>query len=137
MMPPMDTDEVRDWFHSYLADFVALGRGDIADVRRILDHYGVPLLISTDAGSTVLTDQDQVLAVARQQVDGMQAESYDRSEELAGETTALNRTCATHRGRFARLRADGSQISQVEATYVITDGIVGRRISAIIVHSEA
>jgi uncharacterized NTF2-like protein DUF6841 len=135
MMPPMDTDEVRGWFGSYLADFIALGRGDLDDVRRILDHYGVPMLVSTDAGSTVLTDEDQVLAVARQQVDGMRAAGYDRSEELAGDTTVLNRTCATHRGRFARVRADGSEISQVDATYLITDGAAGRRISAIIVHS--
>ena len=134
MMPPMDTDDVRAWFESYLADFIALGRGDLDDVRRILDHYGVPMLISTDAGTTVLTGVDQVLGVAREQVDGMRAAGYDRSEVLAGDTTVLNRTCALHRGRFARLRADGTEISQVDATYVITDGAVGRRISAIIVH---
>lgn len=131
----MDADEARRWFNSYFAEFVALGRGDLDDVRRILDHYGVPLLLSTDAGSAVLTDEDQVLAVARQQVDGMRSAGYDHSEELTGETTVLNRTCATHRGRFTRLRADGTEIAQVEATYVITDGAAGRRISAIIVHS--
>jgi hypothetical protein len=135
MMAHMDADAARRWFDSYLADFIALGRGDLDDVRRILDHYGVPLLVSTDAGSAVLTDEDQVLAVARQQVDGMRSAGYDRSEELGGETTVLNQTCATHRGRFARLRADGSEISRLEATYVITDGAAGRRISAIIVHS--
>jgi hypothetical protein len=135
MMPPMDTAGIRDWFGSYLADFIALGRGDLDDLRRILDHYGVPLLISTDAGTTVLTDEAQVLAIAQQQVDGMRAADYDRSEVLAAETTVLNRTCATHRGRFSRLRADGSEISKIEATYVITDGPVGRRISAILVHS--
>ncbi|GAA5118425.1 hypothetical protein GCM10023320_22420 [Pseudonocardia adelaidensis] len=135
-MPPMEADEARRWFDSYLADFIALGRGDLDDVRRILDHYGVPMLISTDAGTTVLTDAEQVHAVARQQVDGMRAAGYDRSEELTGETTVLNRTCAVHRARFARLRADGTEISQLEATYVITDGAGGRRVSAIIVHSE-
>ncbi|WP_345604881.1 DUF6841 family protein [Pseudonocardia adelaidensis] len=132
----MEADEARRWFDSYLADFIALGRGDLDDVRRILDHYGVPMLISTDAGTTVLTDAEQVHAVARQQVDGMRAAGYDRSEELTGETTVLNRTCAVHRARFARLRADGTEISQLEATYVITDGAGGRRVSAIIVHSE-
>ena len=133
----MDTDEVRRWFRSYLADFVALGRGDLDDVRKILEHYGVPMLISTDAGTTALTGEGQVLAVARQQVDGMRAAGYDRSEEMAGETTVLNATCAIHRARFARVRADGSEISQVEATYMITDRSAGRRISAIIVHSGA
>ena len=135
MMALMDADAARRWFDSYLADFIALGRGDLDDVRRILDHYGVPMLVSTDAGTTVLTDEDQVLAVARQQAYGMRAAGYDRSEVLAADTTVLNRTCATHHGRFARLRADGTEISQVEATYVISDGAGGRRISAIIVHS--
>lgn len=136
MMPPMDADEARRWFDSYLADFIALGRGDLDDVRRILAHYGVPMLVSTDAGTAVLADEEQVLAMARQQVDGMRAAGYDRSEELARDTTVLNRTCAVHRGRFARLRADGTEIAQVEATYIVTDGAGGRRISAIIVHSE-
>jgi hypothetical protein len=131
----MDADEARRWFNSYFAEFVALGRGELDDVRRILDHYGVPLLLSTDAGSAVLTDEDQVLAAARQQVDRMRSVGYHHSEELTAETTVLNRTCAIHRGRFARLRADGTEIEQVEATYLITDGAAGLRISAIIVHS--
>jgi hypothetical protein len=131
----MDADEARRWFNSYFAEFVALGRGELDDVRRILDHYGVPLLLSTDAGSAVLTDEDQVLAAARQQVDRMRSVGYHHSEELTAETTVLNRTCAIHRGRFARLRADGTEIEQVEATYLITDGAAGLRISAMIVHS--
>ncbi len=135
MMPRMDADEARRWFNSYFAEFVALGRGELDDVRRILDHYGVPLLLSTDAGSAVLTDEDQVLAAARQQVDRMRSVGYHHSEELTAETTVLNRTCAIHRGRFARLRADGTEIEQVEATYLITDGAAGLRISAIVVHS--
>jgi hypothetical protein len=132
----MDADEARRWFNSYFAEFVALGRGDLDDVRRILDHYGVPLLLSTDAGSAILTDEHQVLAAARQQVDRMRSVGYHHSEELTAETTVLNRTCAIHHGRFARLRADGTEIEQVEATYLITDGAAGLRISAIIVHSE-
>lgn len=126
--------EVERWFAAYLADFVALGRGDIGDVRRILDHYGVPMIVSTDAGTRFLADEEQVLAVARQQVEGMRAEGYDRSDELAAETTVLNRSCAIHRGRIARLRADGSEISRVEISYLITDGPAGRRISALVVH---
>lgn len=131
----MDEAEVKRWFDSYLADFVALGRGDIDDVRQILAHYGVPLLLSSDSGCMALTDEAQVLAVAQQQVDGMRSAGYDRSDELAGETTVLNRCCATHRSRFSRRRADGTEIAQLEATYLITDGPAGRRISAIILHS--
>lgn len=131
----MEETEVKRWFDAYLAEFVALGRGDTDDTRRILAHYGVPLLLSTDAGCMALTDEAQVLAAAQQQIDGMRSAAYDRSDELAAETTVLNRCSAVHRARFSRLRADGSEIAQLEATYLITEGPAGRRISAIVVHS--
>jgi hypothetical protein len=131
----MDEHEVKRWFDAYLADFVALGRGDIDDVRRVLDYYGVPLLLSSDAGSMVLLDEAQVLGAAQQQIDGMRSAGYDRSDELGAETTVLNRSCAIHRGRFSRLRADGIEIARLEVTYLITDGTAGRRISAIVLHS--
>jgi hypothetical protein len=130
----MDTAEARSWFAAYFAEFVALCRGDHDDVRRILDHYGVPMMVSTRAGTRFLTDEEQVLAVAHQQVDAMRAAGYDRSDEQLAETTLLNASCAVHRGRFARLRADGSEISVADVTYLITDGPAGCRISALIVH---
>jgi hypothetical protein len=133
----MDEADVATWFRAYLADFAALGCGALGDVRRILDHYGVPMTVSSDAGPLFLMDEAQVLAFAQQQIEGMRAAGYDHSTELAAETTVLNRTCVLHRGRFARVRADGSEISRLEATYLITDAPVGRRISAIVVHSAA
>lgn len=131
----MDKVDIRRWFDSYLADFVALGRGDADDVGRMLNHYGVPMLLSTDAACMVLTDETQVLAAAKQQIDGMRSAGYDRSDELAADTTIVNRTCALHRARFARLRADGTEIARLEATYLIAEVPAGRRISAIIIHS--
>ena len=131
----MDEIEVERWFSVYLAVFVALGRGEIDDVRLILAHYAVPLMLSSDAGCLVLTDETQVLSAVGQQIDGMLSAGYDRSDELAAQTTVLNRSCAMRWGRFARLRTDGSEISQLEATYLITDRPEGRLISAIIVHS--
>ena len=65
----------------------------------------------------------------------MRAAGYDRSDRLAGATTVLNGSCAIHRGRFLRRRADGSDIAQIEASYLIADGPAGRRISAIVLHS--
>ncbi|WP_448624811.1 DUF6841 family protein [Geodermatophilus sp. URMC 64] len=131
----MDELSVRSWFQAYLADFIALGRGDDDDARRLLAHYGVPLLVSTDSGSVSLSDEDLVLAAARQQIAGMRAAGYDRSEELSAATTVVNRTCALHRAAFVRLRADGSEIARVDTTYVITDGPAGPRISALLGHS--
>ena len=133
----MDEQGLRKWFAAYLTDFGALGRGDTDDAGRLLLHYGVPLLVSTDAGTSALAAEDQVLAMARQQVDGLRAAGYDRSDELDSETTVLNDSCAAHRARFARLRADGTEISRLEVTYLITDRLEGRRISALVVHSAS
>lgn len=132
----MNDDEVLSWFERYLGVFVALGRGDAHDVRLLLDYYDVPLLLGTDAGTTVLASEQDVLAVCRQQVHGMRAAGYDHSERIVGETIVLNRSCATHRASFARRRADGSQIAEIEATYLIADQPTGRRISAILLHSR-
>lgn len=132
----MDDAEVARWFRSYLADFAALGRGDVQDVRSILAHYGPPMTVSSDSGTIHLTDEAKVLAFAQQQIGALRSAGYDHSTELAAETTVLNRTCALHRGAFARVRADGSEISRLEATYLITDGPAGRRISALVVHSS-
>jgi hypothetical protein len=133
----VDERDVRSWFQAYLADFIALGRGDSDDVRLLLAHYGVPLIVSTDSGCSFLASEEQVLATARQQITSMRAAGYDRSEERSSATVVVNRTCALHRAAFARLRADGTEIARVETTYVITDGPAGRRISALLAHSGA
>jgi len=131
----MDEVEVNRWFSSYLAEFGAVGRGDVEDVRRLLQYYGVPLLVGTDAGCPALSDEAQVLTFVQQQVQGMRSAGYDRSDELTAQTTVLNGSCALRRGRFSRLRADGSEIAQITCTYLITESSAGHRISAIVVHS--
>jgi hypothetical protein len=82
-------------------------------------------------------DEAQVLALARQQVDAMRVAGYDRTGELDAETVVLNGSCAGHRARFARLRVDGSEISRLQVTYLITDRPEGRRIPTLVVHSPA
>jgi hypothetical protein len=131
----MDTSEVDRWYAEYFAEFVALGRGDTTDLQRVLSYYSVPLLVSTDASSEVLVDEDQVIAMAGRQFDGMRAAGFDRSEELSSETTVLNQTCARRHGRISRLRADGTEITRFDATYLITDTAAGRRISALVLHT--
>ena len=131
----MDERSLRKWFEAYLTDFVALGRGDTDDVRVMLAHYGLPAVLSTDAGSTVLTDEEQLLGVLRRQIDVMRAAGYARREQLSAVTTVVNRTCALHRAAFARLAADGAEIGRVDSTYLITDGPAGRRITGLLVHT--
>jgi len=131
----MDKSEVARWFAGYLENFAALGRGEVEDVGRILAHYSVPLIVSTDDESVILTDEAQVKAAHKQQFEVLQADGYARSEVLSAESTILNKSCAVHHARFARIRADGSEISRIESTYLIVDGPSGPRISMKVRHT--
>jgi len=133
----MDDAEVALWFAGYLESFAAIGRGEVEDVGRILEHYGVPLIVSTDDECVTLTDAAQVIAVSKQQFDGLQADGYDRSVVLGARSTVLNKSCVMHRGTFARIRADGSEISRIESTYLIVDGPAGFRISVLVRHTPS
>ena len=122
------------WFGEYLNAFAACGRGE-SDTTSLLAYYGAPLLLTTDDRFFALTSGDQVVAAGQQQVDGMRAAGYARSEILGSEVTVLNSTSALYRGTFSRQRSDGGEISRLTATYLVTDGPMGRRISALAVHS--
>ena len=125
-------EAVTRWFGEYLDTFAACGRGDM-DANSLLGYYGVPFLVATDAGFIALTNEDQVAAVAKQQVDGMQAADYDHTDVLDSEVTLVNATSAVFRGEFSRIRADGAEINRLTVTYLITDGSAGRRISVLAV----
>jgi hypothetical protein len=130
----VDGSDVSRWIGEYLDAFAACGRGE-SDTGSLLGYYGVPLLLTTDDGFFELTSDDQVVATVRQQVDGMRAAGYARSEILGSEVTVLNSTSALYRGTISRQRSDGSEISRLTATYLVTDGAAGRRISVLAVHS--
>jgi hypothetical protein len=130
----VDSRDVSRWLGEYLDAFAACGRGE-KDTASLLAYYGVPLLITTDGGYFALTSDDQVVAAVQPQVDGMRAAGYHRSEVLGSEITVLNATSALYRGMYAYRRSDGSQISRVTVTYLVTDGAAGRRISVLAVHS--
>ena len=130
----VDSSDVSRWFGEYLDAFAACGRGEI-DIGSLLGYYGVPLLLTTDDGFFALASDDQVVAAVQQQVDGMRAAAYGRSEILGFEVTVLNSASALYRQTFSRHRGDGSEISRLTTTYLVTDGPSGRRISALAVHS--
>ncbi len=130
----VDDNDVSQWFGGYLNAFAACGRGE-SDTASLLAYYGVPLLLTTDDGFFALTSDDQVVAAVQQQVDGMRAAGYGRSQILHSEVTVLNGTSALYRGTFSRQRTDGAEVSRLTATYLVTDGPTGHRISALAVHS--
>jgi hypothetical protein len=130
----VDVADIRLWFEEYLAVFAACGRGGSDDVAALLRYYGVPLILSTDDAAVALTSDEQVLSALGGQIERMRAAGYDRSETLESEVVAINATSALHTAEFSRRRADGAEIGRLRATYLITDGPDGRRISALAVH---
>ena len=129
----MTDDDVKRWFAEYLAAFAACGRGE-REAKVLLGYYGVPIVFTTDERSAAVTSEEQVLAVAKQQIDGMRAAQYHHSEVLEASVVVLNATSALYRGAFSRVRPDGSEINRLTVSYLITDGAAGRRISALMVH---
>jgi hypothetical protein len=124
------------WLDDYLSAFAALGRGELDDPRLLLDYYAVPLLLTTDDAALALTTEDDVVDAVRRQIAGLRDAGYDRSETIRSELSVLNARTALYAAEFSRRRADGSEIGRLAATYLITIGTRGRRISALIVRTR-
>jgi len=131
----MRAQSLSQWFDVYLDSFAACGRGE-REAGALVQFYGVPLLLSTDAGYSALITEDQVVTAIQQQIDGLRAAAYDRSEVLDSKVTVMNPTFAVYEGTFSRRRSDGGEIGRPTITYIITEGSLGRRISAIAIHSS-
>ena len=97
----------------------------------------MPLLLATDNGFFAVTSADQVIGALQPQVDGMRAAGYARSEILASEVAVINATSALYRGTFSSQRSDGAEINRLTATYRVTGGADGRRMSVLAVHSPS
>jgi hypothetical protein len=130
----VDSIEVSRWFDEYLAAFASCGRGE-AETASLLAYYGVPLLMTTDDRIFALASGAEVVAVLQRQVDGMRAAGYASTEILGSEVTVLNATSALYRGTMSRRRSDGTEITRLTATYLVTVGAAGRRFSVLAVHS--
>jgi hypothetical protein len=131
----VDVAELRAWFDRYLEAFAARGRGESDDLHALFEYYAVPRPLTTDQAAIALTTADEVLNAIRGQIEGMRATGYHRSETLQSEVVPINATSGLYTAEFSRQRADGSEIGRLRATYLITAGTSGRRISALAVHS--
>ncbi|MCU7727292.1 hypothetical protein ODJ79_26480 [Actinoplanes sp. KI2] len=129
----MDDKGVERWFGEYLVAYAACGRGE-RETDSLLDYYGVPLLITTDGGFFALGGAEQVVAGVQPQIVAMRDAGYHQTEVLGVDVTVVNRTSALLRGTFAWQRADGSEFNRLTASYLVTDGTAGRRISVLAVH---
>jgi hypothetical protein len=124
------------WFDDYLSAFAAFGRGELDDPHVLLDYYAVPLLLTTDDAALALTTENDVVDAVRRQIAGLQDAGYDRSETIRSELSVLNASTALYAAEFSRRRPDGSEIGRLAATYLITVGTRGHRISALIVRTR-
>jgi hypothetical protein len=86
----MESDDLRRWFGAYLEVFEACGRGSENGFGRLLDYYDVPFLLSSDDGVLSLTSEAEVRRALQQQIDGMRAAGYHRSEVLESHVEVLN-----------------------------------------------
>jgi hypothetical protein len=129
----VDVTRIRTWFSEYLAAFAACGRGESDDVRALLRYYGVPLLLTTDDAAVALTTEGDVVNAVSLQIERLRAAGYDRSETLSADLVAINATTALQTAEFSRLSADGAEIGRLRATYLMTVGPTGLRISALAV----
>jgi hypothetical protein len=129
----VDASDISRWFGQYADAFASCGRGE-SETASLLTYYGVPLLITTDDGFFALATGAEVVAAVQPQIDGMRAAGYALSEVVSSEVTVLNSRSALYRGTFSRRRSDGSEIGRLTATYLVTVGAAGLRISAIAVH---
>ena len=130
----MNETEVSQWITEFLDCFAAAGRGE-RDAASMLEYYGVPLMLTTDESFSPLTDDEQVTGLIQSLLDGA-GEDYDHSAVLESKATALNATSALYRAAYSRQRRDGSEINKLTVTYLVTDGAVGRRITALAVESQ-
>jgi hypothetical protein len=131
----VDSNDVSRWFGEYLEVFAGCCRGE-RDTEALLGYFGVPLLLTTAGGYFALTSGEQVVAGLQPQVGQMLAAGYARSEIVGAEVTVLNATSALYQGKISRQRGDGSEISLLVATYLVTDGPAGRRISVLAVQGS-
>jgi hypothetical protein len=130
----VDGDDVRRWFAAYVDISAACGRGERA-AESLLSFFAVPLLVATDSGFVALTSDQQVLGSVRLLVDLMRVPGYARTRIVETDVTILNATAALYQGTFARQRSDASEITRLTATYLVTDGPLGLRISVVAVHA--
>jgi hypothetical protein len=131
----VSTDAVTRWFDEYLDTFAACVRGE-QDMARLLDHYGVPLIVTSDDGVTTLMTDDEASAVLQGMVDGLRALGYHHTEVLNSQVTLLNSTSAVYRGTMSRRDRSDAEIGCPTIGYLVTEDAAGLRIAVLATHDQ-
>jgi hypothetical protein len=131
----VDADAVNRWFNQYLDVFAACARGD-SEISSLLGYYGIPLILTTDDGVTVLMTADEEAAVMQGQIDGLRAMGYHHTVVVHSQVMVLNSTSALYRGTMSRRNAGDSEIGCPAITYLVTDDDAGLRITVLAVQGQ-
>ena len=131
----MDAGAVNRFLNEYLEAFAACVRGE-REIDSLLAYYGVPLIITSDAGVITLTTDSDVVTVIQSQIDGLRGLRYRQTEVLQSQVTGLNATSALYRASLVRRDDTGKEIGCPTVTYVVTDGDAGPRIAVLAAHGN-
>jgi hypothetical protein len=129
----MDEAAIRAWFDDYNDGFGAAGRGDTDDLAPLLEHYAIPLLITTPDAVISLPTLEHIRGVIGQMVDGMRAVDYQRTDVVEAQTTALNATSVLLTTVLSRVGTDGRELQRLDVTYLVVDEGAGPRIAVMAV----
>ena len=129
----MDVATAVAWYEGYLRLFEACGRGTSDDIEALAACFAVPALLTTDDGVRVVESAQAHVAILRDQMKSLREAGYYHSEQLSAHSAPLNAFTVLHTATFARRRVDASEIGRLRATYLITAGASGPRISALAV----
>ena len=132
---PLHADAVSRWIEGYFGVFAQCARGE-GDMATLLDHFGVPMIVTSDEGVVTLMTDDEAAAVMQSQVDGLRGLGFDHTEVLHSEVTVLNAASALYRGTLLRRNRDGDEIDCPTITYLVTDDVAGPRIVLLAAHSQ-
>ena len=122
------TEELRIFFRAYNDTFAALSRGERTDGRAMLDFYGVPVAMTSDAGTRVVDDPSVLVATVMATAAELATQDYDRSEQESFSARVVNeRTAAVDIG-FVRRDRSGSAMGRLHTHFVVVRGDAGWRI---------
>lgn len=121
----------REWFNDYVGALDACGRSELDDPRALLRYHAVPLLLTTDIEAMTLTTEAEVLEAVHWQIQALRVAAFHYTETLYSEMIAINATSLLQKSHLLRRRANGTEIGRVHATFLITIGAHGPRITVL------
>jgi hypothetical protein len=130
--PPGDR-ELSEWFRSYLRTFTALGRNQRNDVGALLAFFGVPVILTTNSRTAIVTSESTLVSILGAQVQALRNAGYGAAVANHLHTRTINRHAMILESDWTRYDTDGCVLAKFQATYGLTRMPVGWRITSVAV----